>query len=126
MKRTCLILGALVILMASFSKADTEKEHAITATSTLSANALQMSTGEKLINKSDCVGCHHKLNKIIGPSYVEIAKKYPENEKNVNYLADKIIKGGTGVWGTMPMSAHPNIKKDEAKLMAKYILSLNK
>ncbi|WP_131535675.1 c-type cytochrome [Pedobacter nototheniae] len=126
MKKTFLILGAVVIFMASFSKADLEKEKAVIATSTLNSHAFQMSTGEKLINKSDCIGCHNKTNKIIGPAYVEIAKKYPANEKNINYLADKIIKGGTGVWGSMPMTAHPTVKKDDAKLMVKYILSLKK
>ncbi|MCZ4245603.1 c-type cytochrome [Pedobacter punctiformis] len=126
MKKTFLILGAVVIFMASFSKADLEKEKTVVATSTLSNHALQMSAGEKLINKSDCIGCHNKVNKIIGPAYVEIAKKYPANEKNINYLADKIIKGGTGVWGSMPMTAHPTVKKDDAKLMVKYILSLKK
>jgi len=126
MKRTFLILGAVVILMASFSKADLTKEKTVIATATLKNHALQMSAGEKLINKSDCIGCHNKVNKIIGPSYVDVAKKYPATEKNVNYLADKIIKGGTGVWGSMPMTAHPTVKKDDAKLMVKYILSLKK
>ncbi|MFC3562337.1 c-type cytochrome [Pedobacter jamesrossensis] len=127
MKKTFLILGAVVIFMASFSKADLEKEKAVAATTTPSNHAFfQMSAGEKLINKSDCLGCHNKTNKIIGPAYIEVAKKYPNNEKNVNYLADKIIKGGTGVWGTMPMTAHATLKKEDAKLMAKYILSLKK
>jgi cytochrome c len=126
MKRTFLILSAVVILMASFAKADLSKEKAVVATATLSNHALQMSAGEKLINKSDCIGCHNKVNKIIGPAYVEIAKKYPATEKNINYLADKIIKGGTGVWGNMPMTAHATLKKDDAKLMVKYILSLKK
>lgn len=126
MKKTFLVLGAVVILMASFSKADLEKEKTVAATATLTSHALQMSAGEKLINKSDCMGCHNKVNKIIGPSYVDVAKKYPATEKNINYLADKIIKGGTGVWGNMPMTAHASMKKDDAKLMVKYILSLKK
>jgi len=126
MKKTFLFLGAVVIFMASFSKADLEKEKAV-ATVVAANNAfVQVSAGEKLINKSDCLGCHNKTNKIIGPAYVEVAKKYANTEKNVNYLADKIIKGGTGVWGTMPMTAHATLKKEDAKLMAKYILSLRK
>lgn len=126
MKKTSLILGAVVLFMASFSKADLAKEKTVVATATLKNHALQMSAGEKLINKSDCMGCHNKTNKIIGPAYVDVAKKYPATEKNINSLADKIIKGGTGVWGTMPMTAHPTVKKDDAKLMVKYILSLKK
>ncbi|KLT65901.1 MULTISPECIES: c-type cytochrome [Pedobacter] len=126
MKKTFLILGAVVIFMASFSKADLEKEKTIVATATVANHEMQVSAGEKLINKSDCIGCHNKLNKIIGPAYVDIAKKYPATEKNINLLADKIIKGGTGVWGSMPMTAHASLKKDDAKLMVKYILSLKK
>lgn len=86
----------------------------------------QQSEGEKLISKSDCMGCHKIDKKLIGPSYLEIAKKYPANDKNINYLSDKIIKGGTGVWGQIPMSGHATIKKDDAKKMVKYILSLKK
>ncbi|WP_443946153.1 c-type cytochrome [Pedobacter sp. AW1-32] len=126
MKRTFLVLGAVVIFMASFSKADLGKEKILTGTATVKVHEFQMSAGEKLINKSDCIGCHNKVNKIIGPSYMDIAKKYPATEKNINTLADKIIKGGTGVWGQMPMTAHPTVKKDDAKLMVKYILSLKK
>ena len=126
MKKTFLGLGAIVIFMASFSKADLEKEKMVVATASSTNHEFQMSAGEKLINKSDCIGCHNKVNKIIGPSYTEIAKKYPATEKNINYLADKIIKGGTGVWGTMPMTAHATLKPADAKLMVKYILSLKK
>lgn len=126
MKRTILALGAVVILMASFSKADLAKEKTVMATATLTNHEFQQSAGEKLINKSDCMGCHNKTNKIIGPAYVDVAKKYPATEKNINYLADKIIKGGTGVWGTMPMTAHASLKPTDAKIMVKYILSLKK
>lgn len=126
MKKTFLGLGAILIFMASFTKADLEKEKMVVATATVANHAMQMSAGEKLINKSDCIGCHNKVNKIIGPSYMDIAKKYPATEKNINYLADKIIKGGTGVWGSMPMTAHATLKPADAKLMVKYILSLKK
>ena len=126
MKKTFLGLGAIIIFMASFSKANLEKEKMTVAIATSTNHEFQMSAGEKLINKSDCIGCHNKVNKIIGPSYTDIAKKYPATEKNINYLADKIIKGGTGVWGTMPMTAHSTLKPADAKLMVKYILSLKK
>jgi len=126
MKKTSLILGAVVIFMASFSKADLSKEKTVIATATLKNHAFQVSAGEKLINKSDCMGCHNKTNKIVGPAYVDVAKKYPATEKNINALADKIIKGGTGVWGSLPMTAHPTVKKEDARLMVKYILSLKK
>jgi cytochrome c len=132
MKRTFLILGITSVFAATLSafKAEPKAEPAVNiSTSYLPkiANAtMQMSGGELLITKSDCIGCHHKVNKLIGPSYTDVAKKYPSNEKNIAYLADKIIKGGSGVWGKIPMTPHPKISQNDAKLMAKYILSLKK
>jgi cytochrome c len=75
MKKTFLALGAVVIFMASFSKADLSREKTVVATATMTNHAaFQSNPGEKLINKNDCLGCHNKTNKIIGPAYVEIAK----------------------------------------------------
>lgn len=87
---------------------------------------VQPSEGELIMKKQDCATCHKIDKKVIGPSFLDIAKKYPMNDKNINYLSDKIIKGGSGVWGTIPMAAHTALKKDDAKKIAKYILSLNK
>lgn len=126
MRKIILTTGALVILMASFSNSDGASEKNNVYTVIPAETLYQVSAGERLINKSDCMGCHNKVNKIIGPSYLSIAQKYKPTEKNVNALADKIIKGGTGVWGTMPMSAHPEISKNDAVLMIKYILSVKK
>jgi cytochrome c len=84
------------------------------------------SEGEALIKKEDCATCHKIDKKVVGPSYLDIAKKYPMNDKNIKYLSDKIIKGGSGVWGAIPMSAHTGLKKDDAKKIAIYILSLKK
>jgi len=81
--------------------------------------------GESLVKASDCKTCHHKINKIIGPSQTEIAKKYEFTEANVKLLAEKIIKGGSGVWGQIPMSAHADISQPDAEKMARYILSLD-
>lgn len=130
MKRTFLILGVTAVFVASLSafKPEPKTQPAVTINTNFAPKiaTMQMSGGELLINKSDCIGCHHKINKLIGPAYTEIAKKYPNNEKNVTYLADKIIKGGSGVWGKIPMTPHPKISPSDAKLMAKYILSLKK
>jgi cytochrome c len=90
------------------------------------AVVLQTTVAEKLMAKSDCMVCHNKEKKVIGPSFVDIANKYPANAKNINYLADKIIKGGSGVWGSIPMAAHVGYNKEDAKTIVKYILSLKK
>ncbi|GGF10227.1 c-type cytochrome [Flavobacterium limi] len=84
------------------------------------------SEGEALIKKEDCATCHKIDKKVVGPSYLDIAKKYPMNDKNIKYISEKITKGGSGVWGPIPMSAHTALKKDDAKKIAIYILSLNK
>jgi cytochrome c len=82
--------------------------------------------GKTLIEGSDCRTCHKDDTKLIGPSYQDVAKKYANNAENVKLLAGKIIKGGQGVWGEIPMSPHPNVTEDDAAAMVEYILSMNK
>jgi cytochrome c len=78
--------------------------------------------GEALMANSDCNTCHNAQSKIIGPALVDIAKKYKESD--VDMLADKVIKGGSGNWGTVPMTAHADLPLADAKEMVKYILSV--
>lgn len=80
--------------------------------------------GKQLIEASDCVGCHKEQEKLVGPSYNQVAKKYENTPKNISMLAGKIINGGKGVWGEIPMTAHPQISKQDAEEMVSYILSL--
>ncbi len=125
MKKTLLILSAITLILAACGGSNTDT--ATTTTTTPSpAPAATKSGGELLIAKSDCIGCHHKENKIIGPSYQAIAEKYPSNEENIALLAGKIISGGKGVWGTVPMTPHAKITESDAKEMVTYILSLKK
>ncbi|RTY84584.1 c-type cytochrome [Flavobacterium sp. ZB4P23] len=124
MKLKYFFFGVALISLTSFSNDNSEEKYIET---TVQSNlVVQTSEGEKLIAKSDCIGCHKLDKKLIGPSYLDIAKKYALNDKNVTYLSGKIIKGGSGVWGSIPMSAHASLKKNEANSMAKYILSLKK
>ena len=81
--------------------------------------------GESLVKASDCKTCHHPVNKIIGPAHTDVAKKYEFTEANVKMLGQKIIKGGSGVWGQIPMTAHPDISEADAEKMARYVLSLD-
>lgn len=83
-----------------------------------------LSTGKRLIDLSDCKACHGIDNKSVGPAYRDVAKKYKGAFEIEGKLSDKIIKGGGGVWGEQAMSAHPQISKDDAKEMVRYILSL--
>lgn len=81
--------------------------------------------GKALIAKSDCFACHKPDGKLVGPSYIDVAKKYPATEANITLLAGKIIKGGSGNWGQIPMAAHPKVTQVDAKKMVKFILSHN-
>ena len=119
-------LSAIVMLSFTISQPKNKFVEPPINISVLNHTQKQNGNGEQLINKSDCIGCHKKDSKLIGPSYLDIAKKYPKTEKNIKLLADKIIKGGTGVWGQIPMTPHPKVTDTEAKYMVKYILSLKK
>jgi cytochrome c len=84
-----------------------------------------MATGQKIMDGSDCKACHFLDQKSIGPNFREIAARYKDDPKAVDYLADKIIKGGGGVWGETAMAAHPQLAKSDVVEIVKYILSLN-
>ncbi|AMJ66144.1 c-type cytochrome [Hymenobacter sp. PAMC 26628] len=80
--------------------------------------------GAKLIAASDCTGCHKEHDKVVGPAYAAIAEKYKPTEANIAMLANKIITGGKGNWGEIPMTAHPGLPVADAREMTKYILSI--
>jgi cytochrome c len=79
------------------------------------------SKGATLIASADCNTCHKPDMKLVGPSYKDLAGKY--TEADVDKLADKVIKGGSGSWGEVSMTAHPAISKEDAKEMVKYMLT---
>lgn len=76
-----------------------------------------------LAKAKNCMACHTVDTKVVGPAYKEVAKKYAGDKTAEAKLAQKIIKGGTGVWGNIPMP--PNqVSEAEAKTLAKWILAL--
>ncbi len=87
--------------------------------------ATQFVAGKKLMEGSDCKSCHILDKKSIGPMLTDVAKKYKDDPKAVEYLSKKIISGGGGVWGDVNMAAHPQISEADAGEMVKYILSLS-
>ena len=82
--------------------------------------------GLEKVKSSDCTGCHQVERKLIGPAYADVAAKYENTEENVAMLAQKVIAGGVGVWGEIPMSAHVGLSEEDAKDMVRYILLLRK
>jgi len=98
-----------------------------TEPSTSSASASKNPDYQKglaLIGANDCLTCHKVDETSTGPAYRDVANKYTADDATINMLADKIIKGGSGVWGSVPMTAHDAISKDDAKAMVKYVLLL--
>jgi cytochrome c len=128
MKKTILFLliSSSVILACNSGGSPSKTDSAATAPA---APAVADSKGLELIGASDCTTCHrlHKeaAGASIGPSYSEVAAKYsPAADTTVDRLVHKIITGGTGVWGTVPMTPHPALAPADVKEMVTYILSL--
>jgi cytochrome c len=80
--------------------------------------------GAQLIAKYDCSTCHKDHEKLIGPAFADIAKKYTASDAVIDTLANKVIKGGKGNWGEIPMTPHPTLPVEDAKSMVKYILTV--
>jgi cytochrome c len=81
-------------------------------------------SGRQLTQTLDCKSCHKEADKSIGPAFVLVAQKYQDDPKAANYLSQKIIRGGSGVWGDVAMSAHPSLSGDDVNQIVNWILSL--
>ena len=77
-----------------------------------------------LAEKKNCLACHQVDKKLVGPAYKDVAAKYAGQKDAAAKLAEKIQKGGTGVWGQIPMPANPQVNTEEATTLANWILSL--
>ncbi|AEV25041.1 MULTISPECIES: c-type cytochrome [Azospira] len=78
---------------------------------------------EALAKAKNCMTCHQIATKVVGPAYKDVAKKYAGDKAAEGKLAEKIQKGGSGAWGTVPMPPN-NVTPDEAKKLAHWVLSL--
>ena len=96
------------------------------ATALLTSSAAQADAGEDLLKKNGCTACHAIDKKLVGPSYVEVAAKYKGDAGAAAKLADKVKKGGSGVWGQVPMPPNPQVSDADLKTMIAYILALKK
>lgn len=79
---------------------------------------------QALATSKNCMACHAVDKKLVGPGYKDIAAKYKDDKGAVDKLALKIIKGGSGVWGPVPMPANPQVTEADAKKLAAWVLSL--
>ncbi|MCY1515059.1 cytochrome C' [Variovorax sp. RO1] len=76
-----------------------------------------------LATSKNCMSCHAVERKVLGPSFKDIAAKYKDDKGAANTLATKIIKGGSGVWGPVPMPANNQVSEADAKKLAAWVLS---
>jgi cytochrome c len=122
------VITALIVACNSGDK-KTQNDGAAQESKTETGSALSdnpdYKKGLKLIANSDCLTCHKIDDKITGPSYREVADKYKgANDEVIAQLAERIIKGGSGVWGSAIMTPHRDVSEEDAKTMVKYILLL--
>lgn len=78
----------------------------------------------ELAKSKNCMACHAIDNKLVGPSYKEVAKKYAGQKDAEAKLVNKVIKGGSGTWGAVPMPPNPQVSQAEAKTLVKWILNM--
>jgi len=79
---------------------------------------------QDLAQKKNCMACHAVAQKVIGPAFKDIAAKYAGQPDAVAKLVPKVMKGGSGVWGAVPMPANPQVTEAEAKQLVQWILTL--
>ncbi|UFK98520.1 c-type cytochrome [Kaistella faecalis] len=121
---------ALLVISASCSKKPVEsakesnvmlEEPVLKAVDSAAAGKHE---GLALIEGTDCLTCHKVDARLVGPSYQEVADKYTDGD--IEMLASKIIDGGKGNWGEIPMTPHAGMSKENAKKMVEYIMTLKK
>ncbi len=83
----------------------------------------QAQADEALAKAKNCMACHQVDKKVVGPAYKEVAAKYKGDAKAPAMLAEKVIKGGSGTWGAVPMPPNATVTPDEAKKLVAWVLS---
>jgi cytochrome c len=131
-RKLVVILSCTLLAAACGSSGDTKTADTKDTTSAAAPAASSGSDkGLELIGASDCTTCHRlqeaSSGSTIGPAYSQVAAKYsPAADTTIDRLVKKIISGGNGVWGTVPMTPHAGMKEADVREMVTYILSLKK
>jgi cytochrome c len=100
------------------------KKRAMLALVALTALAAPAMADQALATAKNCMACHATDKKLVGPSYKEVANKYAGQKDASDKLAVKILKGGSGVWGPVPMPANAQLSEAEAKKLAAWVMTL--
>lgn len=77
-----------------------------------------------LAKAKNCMACHSVTNKVLGPAFKDVGAKYAGQKGAEDKLVQKVLKGGSGVWGTVPMPANAQLNEAEARTLVKWVLSL--
>ncbi|MGI9316131.1 MAG: c-type cytochrome [bacterium] len=96
----------------------------LTAITVALIGAGTVSASEELAQSSNCLACHNIDQKLVGPSFKEIAEKYSGDAGAVDTLVDKVKNGGGGVWGQIPMPPNPAVSDEDAKALVEWLLSM--
>jgi cytochrome c len=113
------------LVMMACSPSEKQKEKAVVYSSPVPPVEVVEDPAIAIIDGSNCKNCHLKSQKSVGPSFYEIARKYDSDSITVATLIKKIKLGGSGVWGNVPMAAHPELRDDDIKAIATYITKLD-
>ena len=99
-------------------------KHSIIAALAAALLTVPAMADQALAKSKNCLACHTVDKKLVGPAYQDVAKKYAGQKDAAAKLATKIMKGGSGVWGAVPMPANTQVNEAEARKLADWVLSL--
>ncbi len=99
------------------------KKYFVLAAVAMSFSGVAMANAD-LAKSKNCLTCHSVDNKVVGPGFKDVAKKYAADKTAEAKLVQKVLKGGSGTWGAVPMPANAQVSEAEAKTLVKWVLSL--
>ncbi|MPQ57093.1 MULTISPECIES: c-type cytochrome [Duganella] len=91
--------------------------------SAFASQAAMADAGSDLAKAKNCMACHAVATKLVGPSYKDVAAKYAGQKDAESKLVTKVMKGGSGTWGAIPMPANPQVNEAEARTLVKWVLT---
>lgn len=95
----------------------------VVVASAFASQAAMADPGLDLAKAKNCMACHAVANKVVGPAYKDVAAKYAGQKDAEAKLVTKVMKGGSGTWGAIPMPANPQVSEAEAHTLVKWVLS---
>lgn len=95
----------------------------VVAAAVVSSSVFAADAPADLAKAKNCMTCHAVANKVVGPAYKDVAAKYAGQKDAEDKLVTKVLKGGSGTWGAVPMPANTQVTEAEAHTLVKWVLS---